>query len=190
VESPLADRWLGAQRLRPSGDKLAAASVATVRSGSVAALLADAGGRARALSSTVGCLMVAWPSLRMSTTRLARSYPSGAWQSYREDADAARFAWVVRCLSSWGGCHGWQWVCVKGEGVVRSRVQTVTPKKAAEYLARNTANRPLAKRTVREFAQAMRRGEWLVTHQGIAFDTTGALVDGQHRLAAIIEADI
>jgi hypothetical protein len=23
------------------------------------------------------------------------------------------------------------------------------------------------------FAQAMRRGEWLVTHQGIAFDTTG-----------------
>ena len=35
----------------------------------------------------------------------------------------------------------------------------------------------------------MRRGEWQVTHQGIAFDTTGALVDGQHRLAAIVEAD-
>ena len=81
-------------------------------------------------------------------------------------------------------------VCVRGEGVVRSRVQTVTPKKAAEYLQRNTANRPLAKRAVREFAQAMRRGEWLVTHQGVAFDTTGALVDGQHRLAAVIEADI
>lgn len=74
--------------------------------------------------------------------------------------------------------------------VVRSRVQNVTPKKAAEYLERNTANRPLSKRTVREFAEAMRRGDWQVTHQGIAFDTSGALVDGQHRLAAIIEADI
>jgi hypothetical protein len=73
---------------------------------------------------------------------------------------------------------------------MRSRVQTVTPKKAAEYLEHNTANRPLSQRTVREFAHAMRRGEWRVTHQGIAFDTTGALVDGQHRLAAIVEADV
>src|SRR5262245_37584487 len=82
-------------------------------------------------------------------------------------------------------------VPVKGLGVlVRSRVQVVTPRKAAEYLDRNTANRPLSKRTVREFAQAMGRGEWRVTHQGIAFDTTGALVDGQHRLAAIVEAGL
>src|SRR5438094_1813097 len=73
---------------------------------------------------------------------------------------------------------------------MRSRVQTITPKKAAEYLERNTANRPLSTRTVKDFAAAMRRGEWRVTHQGIAFDTTGALVDGQHRLAAIVEADI
>jgi hypothetical protein len=42
---------------------------------------------------------------------------------------------------------------------------------------------------VRSFAEAMRRGEWLVTHQGIAFDVNGVLVDGQHRLAAVIEAD-
>ena len=73
---------------------------------------------------------------------------------------------------------------------MRSRVQTITPKKALEYLEHNTANRPLSGRTVRDFAQAMRRGEWRVTHQGIAFDTTGALVDGQHRLAAIVEADV
>jgi hypothetical protein len=26
---------------------------------------------------------------------------------------------------------------------------------------------------VRAFAEAMRRGDWLVTHQGIAFDTKG-----------------
>jgi len=73
---------------------------------------------------------------------------------------------------------------------VRSKVQTITPKKAAEYLERNTANRPLSSRTVKDFAAAMRRGEWRITHQGVAFDSTGALVDGQHRLAAIVEADI
>jgi hypothetical protein len=73
---------------------------------------------------------------------------------------------------------------------VRSRVQKISPDKAVEMLAANTANRPLARSTVQAFAEAMRRGDWLVTHQGIAFDTTGALVDGQHRLAAVIEAQL
>jgi hypothetical protein len=68
-------------------------------------------------------------------------------------------------------------------------VQKISPVKAAEMLAANTSNRPLSASTVRGFADAMRRGDWLVTHQGIAFDTAGVLVDGQHRLAAIIEAD-
>lgn len=72
---------------------------------------------------------------------------------------------------------------------MRSKVQTITPKKATELLEANTSNRPLSRATVRAFAGAMQRGEWVVTHQGIAFDTKGVLVDGQHRLAAIIEAD-
>src|SRR5215470_2655832 len=80
--------------------------------------------------------------------------------------------------------------CVEVVVIVRSKVLTVTPRRASEYLERNTLNRPLSRRTVREFAEAMRRGEWRVTHQGIAFDAEGALVDGQHRLAAIVEADL
>ena len=72
---------------------------------------------------------------------------------------------------------------------MRSRVQTITPARAAELLEANTTNRPLSRPVVRSFAEAMRRGEWMVTHQGIAFDVNGVLVDGQHRLAAIIEAD-
>lgn len=73
---------------------------------------------------------------------------------------------------------------------MRQRVQTITPDKAAELLRSNTANRPLSTATVRAFAAAMGRGEWQVTHQGIAIDTNGELVDGQHRLAAIVEADV
>jgi hypothetical protein len=56
-------------------------------------------------------------------------------------------------------------------------------------LEANTSNRSVSKATVRAYAEAMRRGEWQVTHQGIAFDTDGVLRDGQHRLAAIVEAD-
>jgi len=73
---------------------------------------------------------------------------------------------------------------------MRSRVQTITPAKAAEMLGGNTSNRPLSKRVVQTLAEAMKRGEWKVTHQGVAIDTNGVLVDGQHRLAAIVEADL
>jgi hypothetical protein len=43
---------------------------------------------------------------------------------------------------------------------------------------------------VRAFADAMSRGDWTVTRQGIALDVNSVLVDGQHRLAAIVEADV
>lgn len=72
---------------------------------------------------------------------------------------------------------------------MRSRVQTITPAKAAEMLEANTSNRPLSKGVVRTFAEAMKQGDWKVTHQGIAIDINGVLVDGQHRLAAVIEAE-
>ena len=73
---------------------------------------------------------------------------------------------------------------------MRSKVQKINPERASDMLEANTSNRPLSRSTVRGFAEAMRRGEWLVTHQGIAFDTAGTLVDGQHRLAAVIEAGV
>jgi hypothetical protein len=72
---------------------------------------------------------------------------------------------------------------------VRSKVQAITPKQAAEMLQANTTNRPLSDSVVRSFAEAMRRGDWLLTHQGIALDVNGVLIGGQHRLAAIVESD-
>jgi hypothetical protein len=77
-----------------------------------------------------------------------------------------------------------------GGVLVRSRVQKISPEKAIELLAANTANRPFSRSTVQAFAEAMRRGDWLVTHQAIAVGSNGVLVDGQHRLAAVIEADL
>jgi hypothetical protein len=33
----------------------------------------------------------------------------------------------------------------------------------------------------------MKRGEWVATHQAVAFSKGGALLDGQHRLSAVVE---
>lgn len=62
---------------------------------------------------------------------------------------------------------------------------------AEEWLTEwNKNNRPLSSPTVLFLAQAIERGEWQLTHQGIAFDEEGYLVDGQHRLAAIRKAGL
>jgi hypothetical protein len=72
---------------------------------------------------------------------------------------------------------------------VKSEVRTITPKEAAQWLkGRNGHNRPLSKTYVSYLANEIQSGKWRLTHQGIAFDSDGVLVDGQHRLSAIVEA--
>lgn len=65
------------------------------------------------------------------------------------------------------------------------REETITPAIAAAFLESNTGNRVLRPGTVKTWLQIYRRGEYVTTHQGIAFDTDGRLIDGQHRLTAI-----
>ncbi|MEZ7006858.1 hypothetical protein [Streptomyces sp. AD55] len=74
------------------------------------------------------------------------------------------------------------------EGNLVWRVVEVTPEIAAVFLSRASVNRRLDKGRVNALADAIVRGEWKLTHQGIAFDEDGLLLDGQHRLHAIIEA--
>jgi hypothetical protein len=65
---------------------------------------------------------------------------------------------------------------------------TVSPDLAARWLKNNFGNRPLREDTVRAYARDMRNGDWAQTHQGLAFNTEDRLIDGQHRLAAIVRA--
>lgn len=69
-------------------------------------------------------------------------------------------------------------------------VLEVSPQLATEWLTHNTNNRPLSKNAVQQLADRIQRGEWQLTHQGIAFDEDDVLIDGQHRLAAIVKAGI
>jgi len=66
----------------------------------------------------------------------------------------------------------------------------VTPEQAAKWLEENTKNRPLCHAHVQRLAEDMRARRWQLTHQGIAFDSNGLLLDGQHRLWAIVEAGV
>jgi len=70
---------------------------------------------------------------------------------------------------------------------LKSNVEFVTPELAREWLTKNhPQNRPIRETRVRMYAEEMSAGRWRVTHQGVAFDSDGALIDGQHRLMAIV----
>lgn len=71
---------------------------------------------------------------------------------------------------------------------IEADVQMITPTVAAAYLGTQRDNRPLSRGKVAEYAQAMTAGDWMVTGEAIKFDTDRALIDGQHRLEAIIKS--
>ena len=64
----------------------------------------------------------------------------------------------------------------------------ITPDMAKKILAhRNKNNRPLRYTHLEKLSNAIEKDEWKVTHQCIAFDKDGNLIDGQHRLAAVLQ---
>lgn len=68
-------------------------------------------------------------------------------------------------------------------------VETITPSQAKEILiSKNTNNRPISKKTVDTYAAAIENGEWQLNGETITFDSDGTLLDGQHRLAAVVSA--
>jgi hypothetical protein len=69
-------------------------------------------------------------------------------------------------------------------------IETISPADAKELLAANVNNRALREHTIREYAVAMQRDEWLLTGDPINFDTHGDLINGQHRLHACVRSGV
>lgn len=61
-----------------------------------------------------------------------------------------------------------------------------TPQMAEEQLRRNASNRKLRHHNVEQFCSAMSNGEWMINGETIKIDQQGNLIDGQHRLSAIM----
>lgn len=69
-------------------------------------------------------------------------------------------------------------------------VRMVTPALAAEYLRHNDGNRRPVAAHVEALARDMRAGRWALSPQPICFAASGRLLNGQHRLLAILRADV
>jgi hypothetical protein len=72
---------------------------------------------------------------------------------------------------------------------ILSRAVYLTPAEAKTMLERNRHNRKISEQTIKKYVQEILADEWLVTPAGIGFDCEGTLVDGQHRLNAIVRAN-
>lgn len=64
--------------------------------------------------------------------------------------------------------------------------EVITPEMAQKYLDNNPKNRNVSTKRVEQYAEEMKKGLWNYTHEGIAIDQYGRLLDGQHRLMAIV----
>lgn len=71
-----------------------------------------------------------------------------------------------------------------------STLVEITPEMAKELLKKNINNRPLRKSNIAFLTNEILSGNWEATGTPICFDIDGHLVNGQHRLKAIIEANI
>lgn len=66
------------------------------------------------------------------------------------------------------------------------KVVNVTPAIAARWLKQNGLNRKKSTAHIKRLADKMAQGRWITNGQTISFDIDGKLIDGQHRLEAIV----
>lgn len=74
------------------------------------------------------------------------------------------------------------------EGVFPLAIESVSPETAEAYLAHNTRNRKIVAAHVDAIARDIRAGNWMMNAQPICFSRSGRLLNGQHRLSAVIQA--
>jgi len=65
--------------------------------------------------------------------------------------------------------------------------KTITPELAAEFLKKNEGNRKLSDRGIQFLYQQMVSGDWQLTADTIKIGKNGRLLDGQHRLQALVK---
>jgi hypothetical protein len=66
----------------------------------------------------------------------------------------------------------------------------LTPELAKSYLIHNVNNRSVREGHMEALARDMAAGRWRVTGDSIKFDTNNELVDGQHRLLAVVKSNV
>jgi hypothetical protein len=75
-----------------------------------------------------------------------------------------------------------------GKKKLESTEMLITPALAAKWLETVSNNRSVSETTVAKYTSDMKADRWWLTGQPIIFDVNGRLIDGQHRLWAIVTA--
>ena len=76
------------------------------------------------------------------------------------------------------------------DGSIVTITGMLTPQYAARMLEWNTHNRAIRPGRTEKLVKDMAAGRFLLTHQGIAVAKDGRMIDGQHRLAACVRANV
>jgi len=72
---------------------------------------------------------------------------------------------------------------------MKTTIERINPDQARLYLESNLEKqRNVTKNHVRHLAQQMKQGQWMENGEPIIFNIDGELIDGQHRLLAVIES--
>ena len=84
------------------------------------------------------------------------------------------------------GCY---WIDDPVDQTMASRIVRLTSEIALSWLKRNMENRPFSRDAARLLAAEMNRGYWRENGEAVIFDTKGILIDGQHRLQAVVNSN-
>lgn len=70
------------------------------------------------------------------------------------------------------------------------KIEEITPYYAMKLLEMNTNNRPINKNIINNYTESMKRGKWQYNGDSIRISKTDCILDGQHRLNAIIKSGL
>lgn len=74
--------------------------------------------------------------------------------------------------------------------MIKTELVEMTPERASKLLANNPCNRNVSQNRVYQYATDMMLGTWSLTGQAIFVCEDGRLLDGQHRLYAVIKSGV
>ena len=71
---------------------------------------------------------------------------------------------------------------------LNASVEDITPEMAAAWLSNNFGHREIKQARVEKFANQMNEGDWQFNGKVIILSDTGMLMNGQHRLSAVVQS--
>lgn len=69
---------------------------------------------------------------------------------------------------------------------IKSEIMTITPSRAERWLDKNPKNRTMNKKRVLRLVKSIKSGQWQVNGEAITIANDGTLLNGQHRLQAVV----